>query len=303
MEEKLDQVEKQTNKFVEKFTDLDLWIDVGFVALKILMILVLSFIVIKVGRAAIQNIFKRRARVPLQFSERREATLVKLLQNILTYTVYFVAIVTILSSLTVDVTGLLAGAGILGLAVGFGAQNLVKDVIGGFFIIFEDQFSVGDYVRIGQFEGTVDEIGLRTTKILNWTGELYIMPNGNITEVTNFSLHNSVAIVDIFLGYDADLKKVEALIESVLEKMPEKYEEIVSPPSILGIQQFGASEVILRVTAETLPLQNWYIAREIRKAIKLELDEHKVDAPYQRIVMFSGTDRQEPSQFGETEGG
>lgn len=303
LEQQLDKIEKNTNKFIEKFTDPDLWTDVGFIALKILLILLLSSIVVKVGRAAIQNIFKARTKAPLQFSERREATLVKLLQNILTYTVYFIAIVMILSSLTIDVTGILAGAGILGLAVGFGAQNLVKDVIGGFFIIFEDQFSVGDYVRIGQFEGTVDEIGLRTTKILNWTGELYIIPNGNITEVTNFSLHNSVAIVDIFLGYEADLKKVETLIENVLEKLPEKYEEIVSPPSILGIQQLGASEVILRVTAETLPLQNWYIAREIRKAVKLELDAHKVDAPYQRIVMFSGKDRQEQNHFGERQGG
>ena len=296
-------LEKNTNIFLDKLTNPDLWIKYGFIALKIIIIIILSSIIIRVGKAAIGRIFKRRSNVPLQFSERREATLIKLLQNILTYTVYFIAIVMILSSLNIDVTGILAGAGILGLAVGFGAQNLVKDVIGGFFIIFEDQFSVGDYVRIGEFEGTVNEIGLRTTKILNWTGELYILQNGNITEVTNFSLHNSVAVVDIYLGYQADLKKVESLIENLLETMPEKYEQIVETPTVLGIQQMGASEIVLRVTAETLPLQNWFIARELRKAIKLELDAHRVEIPYQRIVMMRGDDHQQNNHFGDRQGG
>lgn len=301
--QEIEKLEKKTNILIEKLTDPELWISYGLIALKIVLILIFSSIIIKVGKAAIRRIFKRRSKVPLQFSERREATLVKLLQNILAYTVYFIAIVMILSALTINVTGILAGAGILGLAVGFGAQNLVKDIIGGFFIIFEDQFSVGDYVKIGEFEGTVDEIGLRTTKILNWTGELYIIPNGNINEVTNFSLHNSVAIVDIFLGYEADLKKVENMIGNLLETLPEKYEQIVGTPSILGIQQLGASEIVLRVTAETLPLQNWFIARELRKAIKLELDAHQVEIPYQRIVVMKGNDHQQGDHFGDRQGG
>ncbi|RST70974.1 mechanosensitive ion channel family protein [Siminovitchia acidinfaciens] len=296
-------LEKKTTGFLEKLTEPDLWISYGMVALKIIIIIILSTIIIRVGRAAISRIFKRRAKAPLQFSERREATLIKLLQNILTYSVYFIAIVMILSALTIDVTGILAGAGILGLAVGFGAQNLVKDIIGGFFIIFEDQFSVGDYVRIGTFEGTVDEIGLRTTKILNWTGELYIIPNGNINEVTNFSLHNSVAIVDVFLGYQADLKKVENMIGVLLETMPEKYEQIIGTPRVLGVQQLGASEIVLRVVAETLPLQNWFIARELRKAIKIKLDAHQVEVPYQRIVMMKGNDHQPGDHIGDRQGG
>ncbi|MBD8005592.1 mechanosensitive ion channel family protein [Bacillus norwichensis] len=296
-------LEKETNILIKKLTNPDLWINYGLIALKIIIIIIVSTIVIRVGKAAIGKIFKRRSNVPMQFSERREATLVKLLQNILSYIVYFIAIVTILSALSIDVKGILAGAGILGLAVGFGAQNLVKDVIGGFFIIFEDQFSVGDYVRIGEFEGTVEEIGLRTTKILNWTGELYILQNGNITEVTNFSLHNSVAVVDIYLGYQADLKKVEVLIEDLLKTMPQKYEQIVGTPSVLGVQQLGASEIVLRVTAETLPLQNAFIARELRKAIKLELDAQQVEVPYQRIVMMQGSDHPKNNHFSDRQGG
>ncbi|MFD1706054.1 mechanosensitive ion channel family protein [Siminovitchia sediminis] len=303
LEEQLQETVENTNIFIEKLTNPELWINIGWIAVKILLIIILSGIIIRVGKAAIERVFKRRRRTPLQFSERREATLVKLLQNILAYTVYFMAIIMILSALTINVTGILAGAGILGLAVGFGAQNLVKDIIGGFFIIFEDQFSVGDYVAIGQYEGTVEEIGLRTTKILGWTGELYIIQNGNITEVTNYSLHNSVAVVDVLLGYQADLKRVETIIENLLETLPEKYEQIVDKPKIMGVQQLGASEVMLRVIAETLPVQHWFIAREMRKLIKMELDAHQVEVPYQRIVMMTGNEHQPGDHFGDRQGG
>ena len=125
----------------------------------------------------------------------------------------------ILSTLTINVSAVLAGAGIVGLAVGFGAQSLVKDIITGFFIIFEDQFSVGDYIRVGQFEGTVEEIGLRTTKIKSWTGELHIIPNGNILEVTNFSLNNSVAVIDISVAYEENIQRVESLIQDLLDNV------------------------------------------------------------------------------------
>src|SRR5699024_5251174 len=100
-------------------------------------------------------------------------------------------------TLGLPIGSLLAGAGVAGLAIGFGAQNLVRDVISGFFIVFEDQFSIGDYVEVSGAEGTVEEIGLRTTKVQSWTGEQNVIPNGNITQVINYSIHNGLAIVDI----------------------------------------------------------------------------------------------------------
>ena len=115
----------------------------------------------------------------------------------------------ILSVLNIQIAGLLAGAGIAGLAIGFGAQSLVKDVITGFFIILEDQFGVGDYVRLNTAEGTVVEIGLRTTKIKGTTGEQFIIPNGQITDVINFSINNSKAIIDMQVGIEADVEKIE----------------------------------------------------------------------------------------------
>ena len=176
--------------------------NIGIVALKIAFIIILSAIVVKIGKMVIRRIFKIKFKSPIRPSERREKTLLKLLENTLAYVVYFAAIIAVLSAVGIEITGLLAGAGVLGLAVGFGAQSLVKDVITGFFIIFEDQFSVGDYVKIGVAEGTVEEIGLRTTKIKSFTGEVYIIPNGSISQVVNYSLENSLAIVDVSVPYE-----------------------------------------------------------------------------------------------------
>ncbi|WP_066059785.1 mechanosensitive ion channel family protein [Robertmurraya korlensis] len=279
-----------------KLTNEEMWVDLGLGALKIIAILILSGVFIKVGKVMINNVFKVRTRSPLRVSERREATLLKLLQNVLTYVVYFIAFMMILSTLTIDVSAMLAGAGIVGLAVGFGAQNLVRDIITGFFIIFEDQFSVGDFVRIGQFEGTVEEIGLRTTKVKTWTGELHILPNGNITEVTNFSLYNSMAVVDLSLSYEGDISRAEQVITELLAGLPDKYEEMVKPPEILGVQNLAASDVVLRIVAETLPMKHFIVARALRKELKACLDENGIEIPYPRLVMYSRQEEATPKK-------
>lgn len=267
--------------------DEKFWMNLLEGGIKIIGIFILAGLLIKIGKLMIHNVFKVRERSPLRTSERREATMQKLLDNILTYVVYFIAFIMILSTLTIDVSAMLAGAGIVGLAVGFGAQSLVKDVITGFFIIFEDQFSVGDFVRIGQFEGNVEEIGLRTTKIKNWTGELHIIPNGSIIEVTNFSLHNSMAVVDLSLSYEGDIEKAERVIGDHLKDFADKHEEVVKAPEILGVQSLAASEVTLRIVAETLPMKHFLIARVLRKELKELLDQHGIEIPYPRLVMYS----------------
>lgn len=287
------------DKVSEKLMNEAIWLAVGESILKIIAILIISGLLIRVGKLAIQNFFKVRTKAPLRISERREATLMKLLENILSYAVYFISIMMILSALTINVQAMLAGAGIVGLAVGFGAQSLVKDIITGFFIIFEDQFSVGDYVRIGQFEGTVEEIGLRTTKIKSFTGEINILPNGSIIEVTNFSLYNSVSVLDIGIAYEGDIEYAEKVLQDYLQTTTEKYPELVKAPELLGVQQFGASEVVLRIVAETLPMKHWYIGRQLRKDIKLILDEHGIEIPFPRMVMYSRQEGGTQKEFGK----
>jgi len=279
--------EKGIQKLAHKFQNEDTWLNMGEGLLKIIVIMIVANILIRIGKLAIHNIFKIRNLSPLSTSERREATLSKLLDNVLAYVVYFIAFMMILSVLGIDVKALIAGAGVVGLAVGFGAQSLVKDVISGFFIIFEDQFSVGDHVRIGQFEGNVQTIGLRTTKLKSWTGEVHILPNGSIMQVTNFSLNNSLAIIDVGIAYEEDLDKAERVIRDLLGQMPEKYEELVKVPDFLGIQNLGPSEVTLRIVAETLPMQHAAVSRKMRKDIKQYLDEHGIEIPYPRMVMYS----------------
>ncbi|MGD7007343.1 mechanosensitive ion channel family protein [Metabacillus sp. 84] len=281
----------------------DLWAGIGMGLLRIILIVVISALIIRIGNGVIAKVLSLRGKSPLRISERRENTLAKLLSNVLTYVVYFAALLMILETMSLDVKALLAGAGIVGLAVGFGAQNLVRDIITGFFIIFEDQFSVGDFIRVGAFEGTVEEIGLRTTKIKSWTGELHILPNGSIVEVTNFSIHNSTAVVDINVAYESDIQHVEEVIRDLLRVLPAKYEDMAAVPELLGVQNFGPSEIILRVVCETAPMQHFYVSRMIRKEIKLAMDEHGIDIPFPRIVMYN-RDAKEPSLGkGEKNGG
>ena len=279
-------IETTINKIKKLLLDEELWIDSGIIILKVFFIILLAGIVVKIGKIVIQKLFEVRMKAPLRYSERRQNTLLKLLQNGLAYIVYFAAILAVLSALTIDVTGLLAGAGVLGLAIGFGAQNLVRDVITGFFIIFEDQFSVGDYVRIGAAEGTVEEIGLRTTKLSGLNGEIHIFPNGTIVEVVNFSLNNSIAIVDVSVAYETDIPKVEELIREFLMELPDKYEQLVKLPQLLGVQNLAASEVVMRITAETMPMQHFAVARIIRRDLKIFMDEHGIEIPYPKMVMY-----------------
>lgn len=277
---------KIPKKVKDFFLDEERWIDYGFVLIEIIFILFLAMISVKVGKIIIRKVFQVRMKAPLRYSERRQNTLFKLLENVIAYVVYFAAILAILSAFSINVAGLIAGAGVLGLAIGFGAQNLVRDVITGFFIIFEDQFSVGDYVRIGASEGTVEEIGLRTTKLKGMNGEIHIFPNGTIVEVVNFSINNSIAIVDVSIAYEANMPKAEALIKEFLALLPDQYEQLVKEPELLGVQNLAASEVVMRITAETKPMQHFSVARIIRRDLKIFMDEHGIEIPYPKMVMY-----------------
>lgn len=275
---------KEAGKFL--FNE-ETWSDLGKISIKILFIVILSAIIIKVGKVIIQRVFQVKLKSPLRRSEKREKTLLKLLENTLSYVVYFSAILAILAEFEIDVKGILAGAGVLGLAVGFGAQSLVKDVITGFFIIFEDQFSVGDYVKIGVAEGIVEEIGLRTTKIKSFTGEVHILPNGTIIQVVNYSMKNSLAIVDVTLPFDVGIDKAESLIEQYLGQLPKENNDFIHAPKLLGAHDFTEMEVIVRIIAETKPMRHYDCARMISIGLKHYFDERGIEIPYPTLVTKS----------------
>ncbi|MDG4656495.1 mechanosensitive ion channel [Ectobacillus antri] len=173
----------------------DKLVSLGGALLKVIFIFIVARIVIHFVRVAIEKMFRIRSRTPMmRHSERREATLTKLCQNIAVYIIYFIAALTALEAMGIDIKALLAGVSIVGLAVGFGAQNLVKDIVTGFFIIFEDQFSVGDLVKINDTAGTVEEVGLRITKLKAPDGEVFFFANSAITKVANYTLGGKTEI-------------------------------------------------------------------------------------------------------------
>lgn len=281
-------ISKNINKLWDNVSGPELWQAIGNGFLNIIVITLVSMIIIKVGKKIIEKLFVSRQRGPFQITERRENTLRKLLQNVLVYTVYFTAFIMILDSgFGLDIGPLLAGAGVAGLAIGFGAQNFVRDIISGFFIIFEDQFSVGDYIFTSKVEGTVEEIGIRTTKIKSWTGEQHVLPNGNVTQVTNYSVHNGLAVVDINIPYESDIVVAEKVIEEMAKELPDKYEEIVGVPEIIGVQTLELSHFVIRVIAETLPVYQWAGARIIRREVKERLYKADIQIPSPRLVMYS----------------
>jgi len=282
---------KQFEKIWTYLSGPDLWISIGTATLRIILIITLAVTIVKLSKKIINRIFTGPAEdreSPLRISKRRENTLKKLMANVIAYVVYFIAFIMILDNvLGFNVGALLAGAGVAGLAIGFGAQNLVRDIISGFFIIFEDQFSVGDYVLVSGVEGTVEEIGLRTTKVLSWTGEMNILQNGDINHVTNYSVSNGLAIVDINIPYESDINAAEKIIEEIAETLPYKDDAFVSAPVVHGVQSLELSHFVIRVIAETQPSFQWYGERIIRKEMKEGLYNRGIDIPSPRLVLYS----------------
>ncbi|EAA9756158.1 mechanosensitive ion channel family protein, partial [Salmonella enterica] len=212
----------------------------------------------------------------IRVNPRRFITVGELMKNATSITCNFIMILLLLSEINVKVGPLLASAGVLGLAIGFGAQGLVKDVITGFFIILEDQFAVGDVIQTGTYKGTVEVIGLRTTKLVSWQGEVHIIPNGTITSVTNFSMSNSLAVVDIPMKGEQSLDESVHLVKRALAGIEDRDLNIVKIPDVLGIQSMSTSEYVVRIVAECLPNSRASVERQIQGDVKKTLEYHEM---------------------------
>lgn len=256
--------------------------DYGGRLLKIVITIFLSRIAISIGN----NIVTRF----MDDSVARIKTVQLLLKNVLKYAVYFFAAMIILSILNIPVASLLAGAGILGLAVGFGAQDLVKDVVNGFFILLEDQFTVGDYVETAGISGMVEEIGLRTSRIRNFGGQLHIIPNSEMKKVTNYSDGNMRVMVDVGVSYDENPARVIELLEELCQKIAEEKADVLTEgPKVLGVQELAASSVVIRLWAKTRPMEQWNTERYIRQRAKEFLDTNDIEIPYpHQVNVFKG---------------
>lgn len=272
----LNTMQKLTIRFFNYLKSEELWNLIIMISFKITLILIASYLVVKIGNKLIEKFFTIRMRTPLTYSERRQRTILKLLQNVLAYLVYFSSIVGILSLLNIQVMGLLAGAGIASVAIAFGAQSLVKDIITGFFIVFEDQFGVGDYIKLNGAEGTVAEIGLRTTKIKGASGEQHIIPNGSIGAVINYSVNDTSTYIDFVVPSTADIVEIEQKVESYLKPLAEQHEELTKMPLLMGVQNFTPDAVTMRIKIETTSMEHSKMARIIRRDLLALLEAYGV---------------------------
>lgn len=245
--------------------------------------LVLAFAGIKIGDFLIDRVL--RPREQKYIDERRILTLRTLAKSILRYATYFIVGFTILGQLVKDPKGFLAGAGILGVALGFGAQSLVRDVITGFFILLENQYAVGEYITTGGFSGFVEEVGIRITKLRDWGGEYHIIPNGQITAVTNFSRGNMRAVVEVTVAYEEDVDRAIDVMKRVAEKMGQEMKDVITEgPEVLGVVAMGPGEVVIRTVAKTRPMEQWGIERELRKRFKEAFEKEGIEAPKRTII-------------------
>ena len=219
--------------------------------------------------------------------EKRKKTLLLLVNNIIKYVLMIICVLTILNIYGVDTTALITSLGLVGLGVSLALQDTLKDLLAGFFIIFENQYDIGDIIEINKFKGEVVALGLKTTKIKAYTGEIKIVANRNITEVINYSSSNSLAIIDFEVSYDEDLNKVEEVLNSLCKKMTEEINNIKGEIELLGIEDLGSNGIKYRITVETEPTKQFSVQREIRKAIKKELGKQGIEIPYAQVVIHN----------------
>ena len=246
---------------------------------KIILIIIFSIVIANFGKRLIKKFFEKQKTFKYRINDKRMDTLYTLSISMYRYGVYIMAGVSILALLTEQfkLQSVMAAAGIGGIAIGFGAQSLIKDVISGIFIVLEDQFSVGDLVTIESMNGTVEEMELRVTKLRNYNGDLYIIPNGEIKKVTNHTRGNKAVIVDIPVAYSSDLTKAIELANGVCELVVKEFDTIVEQPKVLGITEMGKDSLNLRIMAKTLPNQHWEVERRIRKLIKDEFSKADIE--------------------------
>ncbi|RED52683.1 mechanosensitive ion channel family protein [Cohnella lupini] len=265
-----------TNQVWDYVRDTKMWTDASMVLLRIILIFIISRLVLMVVNRFIDHVTNMKKSKRLKLRTRRVQTMGRLLKNTASYIFNFIAILLILGEFHIQIAPLLAGAGVIGLAIGFGAQSLVKDVITGFFIILEDQFAVGDVIQTKDFKGTVEMIGLRATRIRNWTGEVHIIPNGLFNEVTNFSVNPLLAVIDITIPYEKSIEELMSTIRTVLNQISDN--NITATPEVLGIQALALNQMTIRITARCKPNTMGEVTRLINTELKKAFELNRTEA-------------------------
>ncbi len=220
--------------------------------------------------------------MPQARRQQRAETIGAVVRSVVSIVIWSIAVLTILETLGVNLGPLIAGAGIAGIALGFGAQSLVKDFLSGMFMLMEDQYGVGDVIDVGVATGTVEGVSLRTTRLRDVDGVVWHVPNGTILRVGNKSQQWSRAVVDVPVTFQADTSAATEVIRGVAEEVwhdADFASTIIAEPSVLGVESLEPGRIIIRVVVRTRPQEQWRVERELRKRIKAALDEAGIALP------------------------
>ena len=215
--------------------------------------------------------------------------------SIIKYAAVIVLIFLILSAFHVDTVTLLVSAGVVSLVIGLGAQSLISDVIAGLFIVFEDVYNIGDIIVIDDFRGTVKEIGVRTTQIVDWAGNIKIVNNSDIRSLVNMTSEIKTAFVTVDVEYGESVERVESVIKGNLDRMKKNIPDILEGPFYIGVSDLGASGVTLAFIAQCQEQKRFQVERDMRRELKLIFDENDVGIPFNQVTINQPKDFQKPS--------
>jgi small-conductance mechanosensitive channel len=266
--------------------------------IRILIIIGLAYLFYRIAKVVTPRILDRfvsvrgKGRRARSEHAKRAQTLSSAINQVITIFIVVIAIFMILSEIELDITPLLAGAGVAGIAIGFAAQSFIKDLIAGFLIISENQFDVGDVIKIADVIGLVEEVNLRRTQLRDLDGILHIVPNGEIRVASNYTMTWSRANLDISVAYKEDLDRVMAVVKRVWEETaddPQWGPQIVTKtPSILRVNEFGDSGIDIKVVGDTKPMMQWNVMGELRRRIKRAFDEEGIEIPWPHVKLYMG---------------
>jgi len=262
----------------------------------ILIILVLMYVGIRLSKVASSRMFAflgRRKTMDEEYRKRAD-TLSAVISYLISATVITVAGLMILSELDIEIGPVLAAAGVVGVAVGFGAQHLVQDVISGFFILLDDQIRVGDVVQIADKGGLVERLNLRMVVLRDLAGNVHYVRNGKIDVVTNMTKDYSRYVFDIGVAYRENVDEVVRVVRQVDEELrsdPAFAPDILEPIEILGLDKFADSAIIIKARTKTKPIKQWNVGREFNRRLKKRFDELGIEIPFPHLTLYMGQDK------------
>ncbi len=261
-------------------------VESGMNILNCIVIYILCVIAIKISKRIIKRFFTLRlSKSHTIMDERKANTMISVTSSIVKYVFYFIAICAMLTVFDIDVRSIIAVAGIGSIAVGFGAQSLVKDFITGFFILFEDQYAIGDYVTISGNTGYVEGISMRLTKVRSIDGKLHLIPNGNVSTVTNMSKGYMNAIIKVGIAYEENVDRAIKVLKDEMSIVYKELEGLRKEPAVLGVSALSDSAVTITIVAECEIGYNFVNEREILRRIKIRFDKEDISIPYPQTTV------------------